>query len=194
MIDVRVVAGDGSLSGVAKVEAALNPAGDGKIPKEPPPMAAVSNGSGLWTAKVPAAMPGPQELVVRLTDLAGNEAVTSHGKVRVVTPEELAAELAAKTNRVAGTAMYGEQGQAGIEVTLTNEAGQKIGPVRTNDQGAFEFPRVPVGKWKIAAQGLVRGAERVYPFDNTDKFVEVPAPPKLVPSLDLSLKQQRPKK
>lgn len=190
-LDVRVWCEDHQLSGVAKVEAALDTDRNGQIPAEPPPVAAAPGDRGQWTAKLPLAKPGVYTLLLRVTDEVGNAHILPQGKVHIITPEELAADQSAKFNRVAGVVVYGDQPQPGIEVQLESEAGQVLGPLRTNDQGAFEFPRVPIGPHKITASGLVRGAQRVYPHEGEGEVINVEPPPKVVPALRLPLKTSR---
>jgi hypothetical protein len=191
-IEIRVWTSDHELSGVAKVEAALDVNRNGEIPPEPPPVAAALSEPGRWKAKLPAAPPGTFTLLLRVTDAVGNTVVLPQGKIQIITPEELAAEQAALTNRVSGVVVYGDLPQAGIEVSLSAEDGRTLGPVRTNERGEFEFSRAPLGVWSISATGLVNGAERVYPFDGEAKTVEVIAPPKRIPDLRLPLKIRRP--
>jgi hypothetical protein len=69
--------------------------------------------------------------------------------------------------------LYGNSGFPGIQVRLealppeaTDAAAlaaappEPIAPVATNDQGAFSFDRVPPGKYKLIAEGVVRNKTR----------------------------------
>ncbi|MBW3598111.1 MAG: hypothetical protein KY475_12655, partial [Planctomycetes bacterium] len=190
-LDIRLWCDDHQLSGVQKVEAALDVNRNGEIPADPPPVEAAPGERGLWTAKLPLPKPGAYTLLVRMTDEVGNVRVLPQGSIHIIAPEELAARKAAEVNRVAGVVVYGDQPQPDIEVQLESETGFVIGPVRTGEDGRFEFPRVPVGAYKITAGGLVRGAQRVYPYDGEDAAITVDPPPKAIPALRLSLKTRR---
>jgi hypothetical protein len=181
---VSVWATDGELSGVGKVEVALDVAGIGKFAKVPPPMPAKLEPSGRWTVKLPTAVEsGSYRVLVRATDKVGNESEYSSVVVRALTADEALALRATRTNRVSGTVLYGEQPVPGIEIKLAAEKGAKIPPVVTDERGNFTFPTVPPGEYKLTAQGQVRNKVR-----KAEAQVAVEPPPARGKPLRLTVK------
>lgn len=200
-IEVSCLALDGDLSGVASVEMTIDQLGTAEFEGNLPPMPAKLGADRRWTAKLDTAPlgAGTFHVLVRAKDQVGNESdINSSATVRLMTPEALAEERRRATNRVIGTLRYGNAGFAGITVRLealppaADAAApappsplppEPIAPVSTNDQGAFSFDRVPPGKYKLTAEGVVRNKTR---RAETEVTVE-PAPTALRP-LQLELR------
>jgi len=183
-IELSVLAGDEDLSGVAKVEAAIDKQGKGEFSDEAPPVAAEQDPeTGVWVAKLPAAeiLPGTYPLLIRATDQVGNV-----GDYLSVDIDVMSAEAAeeGKFNRVAGTVLYGNQGIGGAEVRLEAAEALEIPAVLTADRGEFLFPKVPAGKYKILARALIHNKYRL-----AEAELEVAAPPSKVAIIELRLQQ-----
>jgi hypothetical protein len=175
-IEVSCLALDGDLSGVASVEMTIDQLGTGEFEGNLPPMPGKLGADRRWTSKLDTAPlgAGTFHVLVRAKDQVGNESeINSSATVRLMTPEALADERRRATNRVIGTLLYGNSGFPGIQVrleALPPEAAdaaalaaappEPIAPVATNDQGAFSFDRVPPGKYKLIAEGVVRNKTR----------------------------------
>lgn len=176
-LEASCLALDGDLSGVASVEMTIDQLGTAEFEGNLPPVPAKFGADRRWTAKLDSAPlgAGTYHILVRAKDKVGNEsAVNSSAVVRLMTKETLAAERQRATNRVSGTLLYGNSGFAGINVRLESlpadpaEASTApaaappapIAPVATDEQGTFLFDRVPPGKYKLTAEGVVRNKTR----------------------------------
>jgi hypothetical protein len=186
---VTVRTSDAGLSGIEKVEVAVDVDRKGEFGGAPPPKPAEIQPSGEWSAQLDTAplKPGSYNLLVRATDQVGNESEYGRLKVRVVTAEQAERLRSMKTNRVTGTVEYGGKPFANIEVTLTAAAppqpatgaeakaaapaasSPKIAPTTTDAQGRFTFPKVPPGKYVLFAEGVVRNKRRRAEVDITVK-------------------------
>jgi hypothetical protein len=167
---VSVEASDGDLSGVARVLAGVDLDRTGEFAQKAAPVAA-AKADGRWVAAVETAglPPGAYDVLARAVDRVGNAGVYSRERFDVVTPEQIAAERAAAVNRVSGFVTYRGQSLAGFEVTIeplpaadapppkgpaASPPPAAIPPVRTDGTGAFTFPRVPPGRYRVAAKGV----------------------------------------
>lgn len=174
-IEVSCLALDGDLSGVASVEMTIDQLGTAEFEGNLPPTPAKLGADRRWSAKLDTAPlgAGTFHILVRAKDQVGNESdVNSSATVRLMTAEAIADARRRATNRVVGTLHYGNAGFAGISVRLEALPGdpatatpalpppEPIAPVATNDQGAFTFDRVPPGKYKLTAEGVVRNKMR----------------------------------
>ncbi len=174
-VEVTCLALDGDLSGVASVEMTIDQLGTAEFEGNPPPAPAKLSADRRWIAQLDTAPigVGTFHVLVRATDKVGNVSdVDSSGSVRLMSPEVIAAELRRATNRVIGAVRYGKSGFGGITVRLEAlppdsaaapapaENLEPIAPVATDDQGAFAFDRVPPGKYKLIAEGVVRNKTR----------------------------------
>ena len=146
---------DGDLSGVAKVEMALDAENLGHFAEEPKPVPATIDPTGRWVAQLPTdkLSLGGYQLLVRATDRVGNESEYKAVTVRVVAVEEAESPL----NKVTGTVTYGKQPMADIQITLAPEKGEKLPPVTSNERGNFFDPLGAAGQ--IHGFGRRRGAQ-----------------------------------
>jgi len=190
-LEMSVLATDGVLSGVAKVEAALDQARKGEFAKTPPPVAATPGRDGRWVAKLPTAdlPPGRYTLLIRATDKVGNRGDYAKVKVTVITKAEADARIARRTNRVVGTVVYGRLAREpapGMQVRLVPVDGGNPLVAETDQQGNFTFPKVPPGEYKLTAEGNLRGNKRV---GNAD--VTVASPPGRVEPIEVLVETSR---
>jgi len=176
-VEVSCLALDGDLSGVASVEMTIDQQGTAEFEGNLPPTPAKLGADRRWTAQLDTTPigAGTYRVLIRATDQVGNVSdVDSTGGVRLLSAETIAAERRRATNRVAGAVQYGRSGFGGITVTLEAvppdpaEAAaappapppEPIPAVATDDQGSFLFERVPPGKYKLTAEGVVRNKVR----------------------------------
>jgi hypothetical protein len=161
-LEVAARVNDHDLSGVAKVEAALDTLELGKFAEDPKPVPLVLQSDGSWTAKLPTAdlKAGGCRLLVQATDKVGNVSSYSSVKVLVITADEAKAAQLAKYGRVNGTVFFGGQPMEEIEVLLEPEKGPKLGPVKTDTRGAFLLEQVSPGKYKLKAKGVIHNKIR----------------------------------
>jgi len=179
-LNVSVLASDDELSGVGMVEAGFDVERKGTFAKAPPPVPATYHEDvGMWQVPLPTAVlkSGTWTLLVRATDKVGNVGEFKELKVRVVTPEEAAKIQAAMTNRVTGIILYGGQGAAEVEVTLTSDKGVALPSVTTGEQGNFVLNKVPVGKYSLKARGIIKNTIR----QATQEITVVPPPANVDP-------------
>ncbi len=159
-------------SGVAKVEVAFDTNFDGKLPADPPPVSAKLEPGGAWTAALDTSTlaPGAYQILIQATDKTGNRGKLTKTRLEIYSPEDV---KKAQANSVAGVVMYGDNSRVGgAKVTLKPEEGEPIGPVTGDENGRFELPVVPPGKYTLHAEGLFRNRVRT-----ADVAIEVPARP-----------------
>lgn len=196
---VSVLAADGNLSGIAKVEGAFDRSRTGKFGEGAAPLPGLPAGEGRWVVKLPTAdlKPGPQTVLLRATDRVDHESDYLKLRVRIVTPEEVARQKAAQTNSVSGSVLQGYDPVPGVTVSIAPpepkekppagakppEPPPKIPDVTTDDQGKFVFPKVPVGPYVVKAGAVVKNRKRTA----TAPVVVVPPPARVEP---LQLKLQ----
>jgi hypothetical protein len=176
-IEVTCLALDGDLAGVESVEMTIDVLGAAGFEGNPPPTPAVLGADRRWKAQLDTAPvgAGTYRVLVRAKDKVGNVSeVDSSASVRLLSAETIAAELRRATNRVTGAVQYGRSGFGGVTVRLealppdptappmpvTATPAEPIAPVATDDQGSFLFERVPPGKYKLTAEGVVRNKTR----------------------------------
>lgn len=184
-LEVVVTADDGGLAGVEKVEAGFDVERKGRFAPSAPAVPAARLPDGGWLAKVPAtAPPGPITLLVRATDAAGNAGDFAKLPVRVLSKEEAEAAQKSATNRVTGVVRYGGVALPGAEVTLEGgEPVKRLGPELTDDRGAFTFPAVPPGAYKLKARGLTKNRPRI-----AERQITVDPPPARLQRIELDAK------
>ena len=182
--ELSVLATDDDLSGVAKVEAAIDVAAIGRFAEKPKPVPAEQDpDTGAWIAKLPTAkLPlGAYRLLMRATDQVGNVSEYGSVTIQIVPP---ASQAAMDTNQVSGTAFYGSQPIADVQVKLTPAAeGPSIAPAVTSELGVFVFTAVPPGKYLLQARALINNEFRL-----AEAEVEVAAPPAQATIQDLKLR------
>ncbi len=167
-----VVYASDELSGVTKVEVALDTTGEGRFTADMKPLPAKADAEGRWLAAPPTAelTPGNYSVLARATDGVGNVSEATVARFRVVTPDE---QSAAKLGSIYGNVLYGEQPFADIVIELIAPAAPPAGdaaalaapivpgPTKTDARGNFTLSQVPPGKYKIRASGVVRNKDRL---------------------------------
>jgi hypothetical protein len=162
------------VSGVEKVEWAIDAKGDGKPEAWLP---AVGLGGGMYELRVPTTTmpPGRQTpLLVRATDRAGN----ANDAVRVWLDT---APLPAK-NSIEGRVTLKGRGEEGVPVTADGPGAPK--PIRSGKDGKFKFSDLEPGDYKLQARGPVRNQS----YQSEVSSVTVAAPPAPGSSVTLELK------
>jgi hypothetical protein len=162
------------VSGVEKVEWAIDAKGDGKPEAWLP---AVGLGGAVYELRVPTATmpPGRQTpLLVRATDRAGH----SNEPMRVWLDT---APLPAK-NSIEGRVTLKGRGEEGVPVTADGPGAPK--PIRSGKDGKFKFSDLEPGDYKLRAQGPVRNQS----YQSEVSPVTVAAPPAPASSVTLELK------
>jgi hypothetical protein len=180
-VTLSVLMVDEGESGVAKVEMAIDAAGAGKFLETVPPVPAVLNKAGRWEAKLDTKdlAAGTYTILIRATDRVGNE--SGFLPLKGLTIQAPSEEGDGLTNTVTGSASFGSKPVEGFVVTLAGPA--QLPPTKTDAQGNFTIKKVPPGKYKLAVQGVVRNKPSVGEVE-----VEVPAPPQVVPPVDLQVR------
>jgi hypothetical protein len=187
-LEVSVLATDGELSGVARVEAAFDQELQGKFGAAPPVPGSLQP-DGRWVIKLPTApvSPGVYNVLVRATDRVENASEYMKTRVEVISKE---ADTASKSgpNQVRGRAVFGRLAKApaaGVTVRLIvreKEKEKTAYEATTDKDGQFLFERVTPGEYKLTGQGLIRGNQRTAQADLT-----VPPAPTKVESVELLL-------
>ena len=171
-LEASVLADDRRLSGVGLVELAVDKDFDGKFPEKP---VKAKFAGGVWTAKIPfeELEPGVYDLMVRATDLVGNQSDVKRVPVNVLEPsKDPKADVA---NLVSGRLTYDDEAMANASVTLTlipkededkNPATKKKAkptPIAgdIDKEGNFIFKAVPPGRYLLKSSGLARNKPRL---------------------------------
>ena len=163
------------VSGVDKVEWAIDAKGDGKPEAWLP---AVGLGGSMYELRVPTTTmpPGRQTpLMVRATDRAGN----ANDAMRVWLDT---APLPAK-NSIEGRVTLKGRGEEGVPVTADGPGAPK--PTRSGKDGKFKFSDLEPGDYKLQARGPVRNQS----YQSDVSPVTVAAPPAQASSVTLELKE-----
>jgi hypothetical protein len=162
------------VSGVDKVEWAIDAKGDGKPEAWLP---AVGLGGAMYELRVPTTTvpPGRQTpLLVRATDRAGH----ANEPMRVWLDT---APLPAK-NSIEGRVTLKGRGEEGVPVTADGPGAPK--PTRSGKDGKFKFSDLEPGEYKLQARGPVRNQS----YQSEVSPVTVAAPPAPASSVTLELK------
>ena len=162
------------VSGVAKVEWAIDAKGDGKPEAWLP---AVGLGGAMYELRVPTTTmpPGRQTpLLVRATDRAGH----SNEPMRVWLDT---APLPAK-NSIEGRVTLKGRGEEGVPVSADGPGAPK--PTKSGKDGKFKFSDLEPGDYKLQARGPVRNQS----YQSEVSPVTVAAPPAPSSSVTLELK------
>jgi hypothetical protein len=181
--ELSVLATDDDLSGVATVEVTVDVEGTGKFGGENKPVPAKQDPeTGIWAAKLSTKdlAVGVHRVLLRATDHVGNVGEVTTLNIRVMSAES--AEVA-ELNRIPGLVFYGQQPVSQTAVKLISTEGETLATVVTNEQGAFDFSRVPPGKYVLQARGLIHNK-----FRTAEAEIEVAAPPAQVELQELNLR------
>ncbi|MCM2369869.1 carboxypeptidase-like regulatory domain-containing protein [Aporhodopirellula aestuarii] len=175
-IQVRAVADDHDLSGVAMVEFLVDSTFTGTFSEDAKPIEGKQDDLLRWVAEVPfkELRPGSYDLLTRATDKAGNTGPVV--PTPVIVTETAADPLAAQANTVSGTVTYDHEPLGSAKVTLTPlltekkaagdsaETPTKLPPAplatTTSEKGQFVFPSVIPGAYSLRVVGLARNRPR----------------------------------
>jgi hypothetical protein len=194
-LEISATVVDGDLSGVARVDVAFDLEGTGRFVKDPPPMPAALSSTGTWAVKLPSEKmaPGTYDILVRAIDKVGNVGEYARTAVTIYSKEELERQRAAIRVALRGTVEYNKNPAAGIKVSLVPvdadgktpgekaapaetgaagktpaaQASEPVPPAKTDSDGLFVLPKVPLGKYKLQAEGIVRNKIRKAEIDIT---------------------------
>jgi hypothetical protein len=181
-LDVAVLASDENLSGVEKIEVAVDP-GTGQFAKDPPPSVATADNQGRWVARIATdkLKAGNYRLLIRATDRAGNASAIVKARLQVLSSKDAETKTQPKSNRVDGFVVWDGDRIPGATVTLAGQDSKKpagIPPVTTDKNGEFQFPAVPPGKYVLTAKkDALANKNRTVTLNLT-----VPEPPETVPN------------
>ncbi len=184
-LEVSVVASDDDLSGIAKVEVALDTKRMGVFVEDPPPVVATRLQDGRWRAKLPTENLATDvyAILVRATDFVGNQSPYDETQVRLLSAEAVATVRAARTNRVSGTVVHGKEPVPGVLVEALNEKNVVVAAKSTGARGQFVFPEIRVGQYKLRAQGV-----RYNKLRSAETPITVAPPPARLAPVELTLK------
>jgi hypothetical protein len=188
-LDISVLASDNELSGVSKVEAALDFQRKGEF-ADPPPMPATMQADGRWSLKIPtkSVPPGVYGLLIRATDRLGNPSDYLKASVEIVAADPEAAKRAAR-GQIGGRVAYGrfeKQPVSGVSVHLLAKGDQVVRDAVTDNEGRFNMADVPPGDYKLCAEKLISGNRRT-----AQKDVKVSSPPSPAEPVELILVSSR---
>jgi hypothetical protein len=162
------------VSGVSRVEWAVDAKGDGK-PEGWKPAATLEGGRYEITIDTAAFVPGVRlAALVRATDRVGLSAPPTRIWIEV-------GRKAAKGS-IRGAVKLDGRGESGVTVSADGPGGPPA--VRSGADGSFTFPDLEPGEYKISARGVVRNRTRAA----APISVAVPAPPAESPTVTLELK------
>jgi len=190
-LEVSATVLDSELSGVAKVDVSFDLEGTGRFAKDPPPLPAALSPSGAWVARLPTAkmVPGRYLILLRGTDKVGNVGDYGRTAVSLYSKEDVERQRAAIRVPLRGVVEYNKMPVPGVKVSLvpaepdpkaaaadknaaandskSAAAAEPIPPVKTDNDGVFVLPKVPLGKFKLQAEGIVRNKIRKAELDIT---------------------------
>ncbi len=173
---VSALCDDLGLSGVAKMEVALDLERSGKFGPAAMPLAGALRDDGRWTAKLPTAglASGSYNILVRAVDRAGNVGEPIRASANLLTQAEADAKKTRDNSAdLTGAVVYGDQPQAGVTVSLVLDTGAPppagkgqaeppppLATATTDAGGRFKFAKVAPGKYVLTAAALVRNKNR----------------------------------
>ncbi len=174
---------DEAQSGIDKVEVAIDAAGAGAFGEQAAPLPATLNKAGRYEVKLPTTdlAPGSYTILVRASDRVGN--VSEFLPLKGLIIAGTGTEGGETTNTVTGVVQFGKRNLEGFEVTLQGEPPLELAPVISDAQGRFAIKKVPAGKYKVAARGIVRNKVSTAEVEITVKPL-----PDVVPSIELQVR------
>jgi hypothetical protein len=190
---------DELLSGVARVNAAIDRDRSGRFPEEGV-VEAELDASGAWVAAIPTGglERGVYNVLLQATDRRGNASEVRRVRVRILTEEELRPEGDTGGVELRGTVLFGRRPQAALLVTLerlpkeeetpaASPSGRDEPPAapavqtRTDEEGGFLFRALEAGKYRLRAAGVVFNKPR-----SAETVIDV-APPQIPTPVELRL-------
>jgi hypothetical protein len=87
------------------------------------------------------------------------------------------------TNTVSGLVQFGRKNLEGFEVKLTSDPPVPLLPAVTDAGGKFSIKKVPPGKYKLVARGVVRNK-----VSQGEVEITVKAPPAVVAPVELQVR------
>ena len=186
-LEISLLASDGELSGVARVEAAFDLEGRGEFTPETKPIPGAMQSDGRWRIDLPTAPvnPGVYHVLIQAVDRVGNKSEYQRTRVEVLAKD---AAGPAMDNRIAGRVVFGRLAKApaaGIAVRLI-EDDKPIRERRSDKDGQFVFDKVPPGDYRLEAAGLIAGNRRTGTMQ-----LEVPPAPEAIPPIELILQTEQ---
>ncbi len=141
-------AGQVPLSGIREVVFFVGkPTPDGKLPPgvAPAPGKPLPAGAKTWsgTLLLPADHKGPIDLSVQFVSNVGLSTFDT-GRIELIDTDPV------PTGSIRGRVREGSLPQSGLVVTLVNGKGEKL-ETKTDNDGAFSFTDVPVGKYNVGS-------------------------------------------
>jgi hypothetical protein len=170
-IEAMFAVDDRDLSGVDVVEGAIDHDLLGQFGETAKPIRARRTDGSDWMLSVPTGELdlGHYTLLVRAKDRAGN--LSQYFRLPVqVTP---ATSDGGPSNTIRGSIAFGELSVGDAEVTIQSADGIVLKKVRSEPDGKFVIPKVPVGKHKLTVAGRIK-----YISVNRELDIDVPSPPK----------------
>jgi hypothetical protein len=173
-LTVRVGADDANLSGVQRVELAVNGNGSGKFEDSGEPILAERQADGSWLALLPGKPlpPGRAVLLVRAVDLVGNTSEVTKLPVEIFSAEGWSSRQAQSVQELSGSILFGDSELVDAKLTLKNAEGEVVYQATSDDRGAFRFPAVKTGTYTLTALGNAKNRPR-----KAEQVVELLAPP-----------------
>ena len=176
-LKLTVIASDNDLSGVAKVEAAIDVERTGQFAAIAKPIVLDLTMEGNWEVLVPTGelKSGLHTLLVRATDRVGNMSDVTKIRLTAVTPEE-AEQLSAVPVPLTGVVTFGGQPVPEARVSAVSADRPKVEPVVTDNTGNFRLNGLTPGTWMLQAKGVTRNKTRTAEVEVTIKASERPQP------------------
>ena len=176
-LKLTVIASDNDLSGVAKVEAAIDVERTGQFAAIAKPIVLDLTMEGNWEVLVPTGelKSGLHTLLVRATDRVGNMSDITKIRLTAVTPEE-AEQLSAVPVPLTGVVTFGGQPVPEARVSAVSADRPKVEPVVTDNTGNFRLNGLTPGTWMLQAKGVTRNKTRTAEVEVTIKASERPQP------------------
>ena len=146
-VEIRATA-QTPLSGIREVVFFIGkPLPDGKLPPgaATAPGKPLPNGTTTWsgTLLLPADHKGPIDLSVQVVSNVGLSTFDS-GQINLIDTDPV------PTGSIRGRVQEASLPQSGLVVTLVNAKGEKL-DTKTDKDGVFSFPDVPVGKYNVGS-------------------------------------------
>ena len=159
---VRIMAEDGGLSGVASVKIGFADPLEFKFNEKSPPIAAEKQLDESWLAILPLADSplGVRTILIAATDQVGNVSKFKKIKINIVSKAEREAAMTKRLYSINGLVVY--YGQPSVDVDVVVLANDEIiKKAKTLADGSFEIKELPAGKYKLKAKSVIRNKPRI---------------------------------